>query len=116
VFNRPLTPVFVLVACFLIIAAIGQHFRHKGNFAHITIQAGNELTLTFLRQHMRGREACEAAAESFAELMVANCPICRVTRQECLRELSTEQNTLFSGAPVVLGIRRALGAVEDVVG
>jgi len=100
VINRRLIPLALLVICFLIIAAIGQHLRHKGNFAHITIQAGNELTLTFLRQHMRGREACEAAAESFAELMVANCPICRVTRHECLSELSTEQSTLFSDAPV----------------
>jgi undecaprenyl-phosphate galactose phosphotransferase len=100
VFNRRLTPLALLVACFLIIAAIGQDLRHKGNFAHITIQAGNEITLTFLRQHMRGREACEAAAESFAALMVANCPVCRITRQECLRELSTEQSTLFSDASV----------------
>lgn len=99
-FNRRLTPLLVLVVCFLIIAAIGRDLRHKGNFAHITIQAGDALTLIFLRQHMRGREACEAAAESFAELMVANCPVCRITRQECLRELSTEQSTLFSDAPV----------------
>lgn len=99
-FDRRLIPLALLVACFLIIAAIGQNLRHKGNFARITIQAGNELTLTFLRQHMRGREACEAAAESFAELMVANCPVCRITRQECLRELSAEQSILFGDAPV----------------
>ena len=99
-FDRRLIPLALLVACFLIIAAIGQNLRHKGNFARITIQAGNELTLTFLRQHMRGREACEAAAESFAELMVSNCPVCRITRQECLRELSTEQSILFGDAPV----------------
>ncbi len=99
-FDRRLIPLALLVACFLIIAAIGQNLRHKGNFARITIQAGNELTLTFLRQHMRGREACEAAAESIAELMVANCPVCRITRQECLRELSAEQSILFGDAPV----------------
>ncbi len=99
-FNRRLAPLALLAACFLIIAAIGQSFRHKGNFAHVTIQANNELTLTFLRQHMRGREACESAAQSFAELMVANCPVCQITRQECLHELSDEQSTLFGDAPV----------------
>jgi len=98
--NRRLTPLVLLVACFLIIAAIGQHFRHIGNFAHVTIQAGNELTLTFLRQHMRGRQACQAAAESFAELMVANCPVCKVTHQECLHELNSEQSALFSETPI----------------
>ena len=72
VFNRRVIPLALLVACFLIIAAIDQNVRHKGNVAHITIQAGDALTLTFLRQHMRGREACEATAESFAELMVTN--------------------------------------------
>jgi len=100
VFNRRLTPLALLAVCFLVVAAIGQDLRHKGNFARITIQADDSLTLTFLRQHMRGREACAAAAESFAELMVANCPVCRITRQECLRELSTEQSALFSDAPV----------------
>jgi Undecaprenyl-phosphate galactose phosphotransferase WbaP len=100
VFDRRLIPLALLAACFLIIAAIGNNLRHKGNFAHIAIQAGNEVTLTFLRQHMRGREACEAAAESFTALMVANCPVCRITRQECLRELSTEQSALFGDAPV----------------
>jgi len=100
VFKRHLIPLALLIACLLIIAEFGQHIRHKGNFAHVTIQAGDELTLTFLRQHMRGREACEAAAESFSELMVANCTICRVTRQECLRELSPEQSVLFSESPV----------------
>lgn len=100
VFNPRLIPLIVLIGCFLVIAAIGDNLRHKGNFAHVTIRAGNEMTLTFLRQHMRGREACEAAAESFAALMVANCPVCRVTRQECLRDLSVEQGTLFGDAAV----------------
>ncbi|MFA5913369.1 MAG: undecaprenyl-phosphate galactose phosphotransferase WbaP [Burkholderiales bacterium] len=99
-FNRRLIPITLLAASFLIIAAIGQNLRHKGNFAHVRIQAGNDLTLTFLRQHIRGHEDCESAAESFAELMIANCPICRITRQECLHELSTEQSNLFSDAPV----------------
>ena len=99
-FNRRLLPLALLSICFLFIAAIGQQLRHKGNFAHITIQVGDELTLSFLRQHMRGRGACEAAAESFAELMVTNCPICRVTRQECLPNLSAEQSILFSDASV----------------
>ncbi len=99
-YKRRLIPLAVLAACFLVIAAIGHNLRHKGNFAHVTIQAGDDLTLTFLRQHLRGRDACEAAAESFAALMIANCPVCRVSRQECLRELSTEQSTLFGDAPV----------------
>ena len=110
-FNRRLTPLVLLVACFLIIAAFGQHLRHKGNFAQVTIQAGKELTLTFLRQHMRGRQACQAAAESFAELMVANCPVCRVTRQECLHELNSEQSTLFSEAPVPYATARLYDGV-----
>lgn len=105
-FDRRLIPLALLVACFLLVAAVGQNLRHKGNFAHVTIQAGNEVTLTFLRQHMRGREACEAAAESFAALMVANCPVCRITRQECLRELSTAQSTLFSDASVLYATAR----------
>ena len=99
-FNRRLIPLALLIICFVIIAAIGQHLRHKRNFAHVTIQAGNELTLTFLGQHMRGIRACETAAESFAELMVANCLVCRVTRQECLHDLSAEQSILFSDTPV----------------
>ncbi len=99
-FNRRFIPLALLIACFLVIAAIGHNLRHKGNFAHVTIQASDDMTLTFLRQHMRGRQACEAAAESFAALMVANCPVCRVSRQECLRELSAEQSTLFGDAPV----------------
>lgn len=99
-FNRHLIPLALLILGFLVVAAIGDNLRHKGNFAHVTIRAGDEMTLTFLRQHMRGREACKTAAESFAELMVANCPVCRVTRQECLRELSTEQGKLFSDASV----------------
>lgn len=110
-FDRRLFPLALLLVCFLIVAAIGQNLRHKGNFAHITIQAGNEITLTFLRQHLRGREACEAAAESFAELMVANCPVCRITRQECLRDLSTEQSTLFSDAPVPYATARLRNGV-----
>jgi UDP-galactose-lipid carrier transferase len=100
VLSHRLTPLALLVACFLIVAAIGQNLRYKGNFAHFTIAAGDAVTLTFLRQHMRSREACEATAESFAAMMVANCPVCRITRQECLRELSTEQSTLFSDASV----------------
>lgn len=100
VFNRRLFPLVLLTVCFLIVAAIGQNLRHKGNFAQVTIQATNELTIMFLRQHVRGREACETAAESFAALMVANCPVCQITRQECLRELNAEQTTLFGEAPV----------------
>lgn len=99
-FNSRIAAAALLVVCFVIVAAIGQNLRHKGNFAYVTIQASDDLTLTFLRQHLRSREACEAAAESFAALMIANCPVCRISRQECLRELSTEQSTLFGDAPV----------------
>ena len=98
-FGHRLAPLALLIASFLIVAAIGQNLRNKGNFAHVTIQA-DAVTLTFLRQHVRGREACEAAAESFAALMVANCPVCRITLQECLRDLSTDQGMLFSEASV----------------
>jgi len=111
VFNRRLIPLALLLACFLIIAAIGQNLRHRGNFAHVTIQAGNELTLSFLRQHLRGREACEAAAESFTELMTANCPVCRVTRQECLSKLNNQQGALFSDVPVPYATARLYGGV-----
>jgi len=111
VFNRRLIPLALLLACFLIIAAIGQNLRLKGNFAYVTIQASDEMTLSFLRQHLRGREACEAAAESFSELMLANCPVCRVTRQECLRKLSPEQAALFSDAPFPYATARLYGGV-----
>ena len=110
-FKSRFTAAALLIVCFLIVAAIGQNLRHKGNFAHVTIQAGDALTLTFLRQHMRGREACEAAAESFAELMVANCPICKVTRRECLQELSSEQSTLFGAAAVPYATARLRNGV-----
>jgi len=96
VFNRRLVPLALLGFCFLIVAAIGNNLRGKGNFAYVKVQAGSELTLTYLRQHRRGRAACIEAAESFAQLMTANCPVCRVTRLECLHELSNEQNALFS--------------------
>ena len=109
--KRRLAPLALLFICFLIIATVGQNLRHKGNFAQVTIQASNELTLTFLRQHVRGREACEAAAESFAALMVANCPVCQITRQECLRELSAEQATLFGDASVPFATTRLQNGV-----
>jgi len=95
VFNRRLVPLALLGFCFLIVAAIGNHLRGKGNFAYVTVKAGSELTLTYLRQHRRGRAACMEAAESFAQLMTANCPICQITHLECLHELSDEQNALF---------------------
>ena len=63
-FNLRLTPLALLIFGFLIVTAIGHNLRYKGNFAQITIRAGDEMTLTFLRQHMRGHQACKAAAES----------------------------------------------------
>lgn len=111
VFNRRLIPLALLIICFLIVAAIGNKLRDRGNFARVTIQAGDELTLTFLRQHLRGREACEAAAASVAELIVTNCPLCRVTRQECLSQLNDEQSTLFSNEPVPYPTARLHGGI-----
>ena len=99
-FNRRLTPIALLIIGLLIVAAIGQNLRQRGNFARVSFQVGDEMSLTFLRQHVRGREACEAAAESIASLMVTNCPLCKVTKQECLRELSSDQTKQFGEEPL----------------
>lgn len=98
--DKRLTPLLILVIVFVLLAGIGQKLRQSGNFSHVIITTSDGLSLTFLRQHLGSRQACEDAGLSFATLMVANCATCQIAHKECLDSLTPEQSTLFGETSV----------------
>ena len=92
-------PLVVLLAMFALLAVVGQKLRQTGNFASVSLETNDGLAITFLRHGLRDRSACEQAGASLAGLMLANCPVCKVTSTQCLGTLSDEQRALFTEAP-----------------
>ena len=71
-------------------------------YPHVAVQAGDELTITFLKQGRASPAQCEAAASSIANILQATCTSCQVTTRECLSNLNPAQEAMLSAAALEL--------------
>ena len=101
---------FVL-SIFALIASIGHYSRNAAYYPLVVVDAADNLTLTFLQQPTSDDNACAVLATTIASLMVANCPTCKVTKQQCLRDLSPDLSELISEKPIATPSARILNGV-----
>lgn len=101
----------LILSIFALVAGIGHYSRNAVYYPLVVVDAADNLTLTFLQQPTSDEEACAVLATTIASLMRANCPTCKVTRQECLTNLSPDLSDLFSDRPVAIPSAHILNGV-----
>lgn len=92
----------IILSIFAIVAGIGHYARDASYYPLVVVDAADNLTLTFLQQPTTDRKACAVLAATIASLMHANCPTCRVTKQQCLTDLTPELSDLSSEKPIAI--------------
>lgn len=92
----------VLLAAVMIVfstlAILRPPTQHHG---YMIIETPENLSVTFLLTHQRGRMAdCEANIVRMASVTLASCPSCSIKRLQCLAELTPTQQALLSTEPL----------------
>jgi lipopolysaccharide/colanic/teichoic acid biosynthesis glycosyltransferase len=85
--------------------------RNAAYYPLVVVDATDNLTLTFLQQPTSDGEACAVLATTIASLMHANCPTCKVVKQQCLTDLSPDLSELFSEKPIATPSAHILNGV-----
>ena len=101
----------LILSIFAVVVGIGHYSRNTGYYPLVVVDAADDLTLTFLQQPTSDGEACAVLATTIASLMHANCPACKVTKQQCLQDLSPDLSELFSDKPIATPSAHILNGV-----
>lgn len=101
----------LVLAIFAVVAGIGHYSRTPSYYPLVVVDAADNLTLTFLQQPTSDGKACTVLAATIASLMHANCPTCKVTKQQCLTDLTPELSELYSEKPIAIPSTRILNGV-----
>jgi len=101
----------LILAIFALVAGIGHYSRNASYYPLVVIDAADNLTLTFLQQPTSDGKACNVLAATIASLMRANCPTCKVIKQECLTDLTPDWGELYSEKPVGIPSTHLLNGV-----
>jgi len=100
-----------VLSIFALVAGIGHYSRNAAYYPLVVVDAADDLTLTFLQQPTSDENACAVMATTISSLMHANCPTCKVTKQQCLKDLSPELEDLLSEKPIAKPSARVLSGV-----
>ncbi len=95
-----LFPSLTLLLLLALFVGIGRWLHVGIYYPHVVVIAPDKLTVTFLQRGSDEGESCAASVATIASLMSANCPMCVVTEQQCLRELTPDMRKLLSEAPI----------------
>ncbi len=101
----------LILSIFALFAGIGHYLRNAAYYPLVVVDAEDNLTLTFLQQPTSDGKACAVLAATIASLMHANCPTCKVVRQECLTDLTPDLSDLFSEKPIATPSAHILNGV-----
>jgi lipopolysaccharide/colanic/teichoic acid biosynthesis glycosyltransferase len=91
---------FLALSAFAIVAGLIGYCSNITYYPLVVVDSKENLKVTFLQQPTGDGRSCEAVAATIGSLMTANCPTCKVTRQECLRNLSPDLRDLASEKPI----------------
>lgn len=109
--SRKLYRLTLILSIFAIVAGVGHYSRSAPYYPFVVVDAADNLTLTFLQKPTSDGEACAVLATTIASLMHANCPTCKVTKQQCLQDLSPDLSDLFSDKPIATPSAHILNGV-----
>ena len=101
----------LVLSIFALVAGIGHYLRSPSYYPFVVVDATDNLTLTFLQQPTSDGKACAVLATTIASLMRANCPTCKVTKQECLTDLTADLSELYSEKPIATPSANLLNGV-----
>ena len=101
----------LILSIFALVAGISRYWQNAVYYPLVVVDAADNLTLTFLQQPTSDGKACGELATTIASLMHANCPTCKVVKQECLTHLSSDLSELFSEKPIAIPSARMLNGV-----
>lgn len=90
----------LILSIFAVIASVGHYSWNAVYYPLVVVDAADNLTLTFLQEPTSDEKACGALATTIASLMHANCPACKVTKRQCLTDLSPDLRDLLSEKPI----------------
>ena len=90
----------IVLSLFALVAGIGHYSRSAAYFPLVVVDAADGLMLTFLQRPTSDAQACAALAATIGSLMRSNCATCKVTKQECIKDLSPDLRELLSERPI----------------
>ncbi len=89
----------ILVISFIVTGLLALYFKPVPYYPSIEFTSANNVQIKHLFKAAINKEACKLSLASLDEDLFATCPSCRITKQACLSQLSTEQQVLLSEAP-----------------
>jgi UDP-GlcNAc:undecaprenyl-phosphate GlcNAc-1-phosphate transferase len=89
--------------------------RLRGFYPNVVITTHDNLSLEFLNEAVSKLEDCNTAADMIANTVLASCPACSVTTQQCRRELASAQRKLLSEDPIEMPSSRLPNGVVAYV-
>jgi len=101
----------LVLSIFALVAGIGHYARNPSYYPLVVVDAADNLTLTFLQQPTSDGKACAVLATTIASLMQANCPTCKVIKQQCLTDLTPDLSELYSEKPIATPSAHILNGV-----
>lgn len=67
---------------------------------YLVVETDQDVRLIILQHGTKSESTCEAEKSSYANALLLGCPTCRVSRAECAKGLTPEQQTLLSSSPL----------------
>ena len=99
----------------LIVAMVSLLERQMHHFPYVVAETPGGMRVTFLKPGRTSFTDCNATVAGIVEIFKHDCPSCKINASECLRQLSTEQQLLFSTEPLGVPSSRLKGGVVTYV-
>ena len=106
IINKKAIAPIVIAGLVIAVAGAAQFLHGRLYYAHVVVEAQDNLKLEFLQQGRPKAEDCRSATAAVAGAIKASCPACRVTLQHCPSKLEAEYERLLSEMPVALPTSR----------
>ena len=102
----------VIALIVVMVLLLGKQLHH---YPYVVAETPEGMTVTFLKPGRTTFAECNNIASNIVDIFKHACPSCAIKRNECLYELNTEQQALFSTEPLGVPSSRLRGGVVTYV-
>ena len=113
--NRGLPILISLSVIAVIVAMISLLEKQLHHYPYVVAGTPEGLTVTFLKPGRTSFADCQAVAATIVDIFKRSCPSCSVRTKQCLRELSAQQQALFTTDPLDVPSARLRGSVVTFI-
>ena len=89
----------ILTVSVLVVVALASFLRPVPHYAYLSLSNPAKVQIDYLWQADINQRICQQKLVSLDELVLADCPDCTITKQQCLSKLNQQQLGLFNSQP-----------------